>query len=108
MAEDKKPKIDLKARLGTRAVVAPGGPAVPPPVGIPKPALPGMTRSHPPGPRVDASDPYSSISAADAPAVKAEQQSIKVEMSPEVVAAQKRGRARMNMPVFARKPCRCA
>ncbi len=95
MAEEKKPKIDLKARLGTRAVVAQGGPAVPPPVGIPKPSLPGMTRSYPPGPRVDASDPYSSISAAEASAGKMEAQSITVEMSPEVLAAQKRGRGRM-------------
>ncbi len=99
MAEDKKPKIDLKARLGTRAVVAQGGPAVPPPVGIPKPALPGVTRSYPPGPRVDASDPYSSISASDVPAARAEPQAIKVEMSPEVLAAQKRGRALMMVGV---------
>ncbi|MBN2197127.1 MAG: hypothetical protein JW751_30255 [Polyangiaceae bacterium] len=93
MAEDKKPKIDLKSRLGTRSVATQGGPAVPPPVGIPKPALPGMGSRRPPPPKVDASDPYSSISASDVPAAKAEPQAIKIEMSAEVVAAQKRSRS---------------
>lgn len=102
MAEDKKPKIDLKSRLGTRSVATQGGPAVPPPVGIPKPALPGMSPSlRPPGPRLDASDPYSSIAASDAPAARAEPQSITVEMSAEVMAAQKRSRTLMLVGIGA-------
>src|SRR5690349_3544424 len=50
MSEQKKPKIDLKARLGKKTVGAaavPGG-SVPPPVGIPKPpAMGGPSPSHP-------------------------------------------------------------
>ena len=39
MADDKKPKIDLKARLGKKTVAGPSaGGAVPPPMGIPKPS----------------------------------------------------------------------
>lgn len=92
MADDNKPKIDLKARLGKKTVTTAGGPAVPPPVGIPKPAVPGLSSAPRRGvPKVDASDPYSAISAADIP-VKAEPQAIKIEMSAEVVAAQKKGR----------------
>lgn len=102
MAEDKKPKIDLKARLGkkTSTGVAPGG-AVPPPVGIPKPV--GVPTPHfanqqakpqRAAPRVDASDPYASIEAEDAP-VRAEPTAIKVEMSEEVVRAQKKGKLTM-------------
>ncbi|MEZ4372090.1 MAG: hypothetical protein R3B07_14755 [Polyangiaceae bacterium] len=99
MAEEKKPKIDLKARLGKKTMV--GGSAssaVPPPVGIPKPvgvpappfAAPSSAPSRP-APRVDASDPYAAIEADQAP-VRAEPQAIKVEMSEEVVAAQKKGK----------------
>ncbi|MCA9645312.1 MAG: hypothetical protein KC492_31690, partial [Myxococcales bacterium] len=72
--------------------------AVPPPVGIPKPvgvpappfAAPASAPSRP-APRVDASDPYAAIEADQAP-VRAEPQAIKVEMSEEVVAAQKKGK----------------
>ncbi len=95
MADDKKPKIDLKARLGKKTVTTAGGPAVPPPVGIPKPAVPGLPSrpSQPAPPRVDASDPYAAISS-DA-AVKKEPQAIKVEMSAEVVAAQRKGKLKV-------------
>ncbi len=103
MAEDKKPKIDLKARLGkkTSASIAPGG-AVPPPVGIPKPvgvpkphfANQPSTRPQRAAPRVDASDPYAAIEAEDAP-VRAEPAAIKVEMSEEVMRAQKKGKLSM-------------
>jgi hypothetical protein len=48
MSEQKKPKIDLKARLGKKTVAAPTGPAIPPPVGIPKPPGMGGYRSQPP------------------------------------------------------------
>ncbi len=97
MADEKKPRIDLKARLGKKTVTAPGGPSIPPPVGIPKPGggvpVPPFG-SRPSGPKVDASDPYAAISADSAP-TRAEPQAIKVEMSEEVVAAQKKGRARI-------------
>lgn len=102
MAEEKKPKIDLKARLGKKTLVGGAAPsAVPPPVGIPKPvgvpappfAAPSSP-SHKPPPRVDASDPYAAIEADQAP-VRAEPQAIKVEMSEEVVAAQKKGKLRL-------------
>lgn len=96
MSEDKKPKIDLKSRLGKKTVVGPGGPAVPPPVGgIPKPVLGGvpvpslMQQAAKPAVKVDASDPYAAISATDAPRA-AEPQAIKIEMSEEVVQAQKK------------------
>lgn len=97
MAEEKKPKIDLKARLGKKTVTAPGGPAVPPPVGIPKPTLPqafGSSPSAPPPPKIDASNPYAAISAEQAPE-RAEPQAIKIEMSEEVVQAQRKGRAKV-------------
>lgn len=94
MSEDKKPKIDLKSRLGKKTVSAPGGPAVPPPVGIPKPVgIPAPLFGQPEkkAPKIDASDPYASLEAGDAP-VRAEPQAIKIEMSEEVVQAQKKGR----------------
>ncbi len=96
MAEEKKPKIDLKARLGKKTVTAPGGPSIPPPVGLNKPgAIPAPPfGSQPSRPKVDASNPYSAISADQAPA-RAEPQAIKVEMSEEVVAAQRKGRAKV-------------
>jgi hypothetical protein len=100
MAEEKKPKIDLKARLGKKTVTAPGGPTIPPPVGIPRPPgaggvpVPPFGGSQRAAPKVDASDPYASISADAAPA-RAEPQAIKVEMSEEVVQAQRKGRVRV-------------
>ena len=95
MADQKKPKIDLKSRLGKKSVTTSGGAVLPPPVGIPKPAVPGLaTPSRPAGPIVDSSDPYAAISSDVAPA-RAEPQAIKVEMSAEVVAAQRKGKARV-------------
>ncbi len=98
MAEEKKPKIDLKSRLGKKTVSAPTGPTIPPPVGLPKPAIPappfGSSPSQPARPAVDASTPYSAISADQAPA-RAEPAAIKIEMTEEVVAAQKKGRAKV-------------
>ncbi len=101
---DKKPKIDLKARLGKKTVAGPATGAVPPPVGIPKPtgvpvppfaAKPSASRpSAAPAPRVDASDPYAAISADQAPE-RNEPQAIKVEMSEEIVQAQKKGKGRI-------------
>src|SRR5262245_42081933 len=93
MAEEKKPKIDLKARLGKKTVSAPTGGAVPPPVGLPRqvPAPPFATANRP---KVDASNPYAAISADQAPK-RAEPAAIKVEMSQEVVEAQKKGRSRV-------------
>jgi hypothetical protein len=85
---DNKPKIDLKSRLGKKTVATKGGPSIPPPVGIPRPQLPGGA----PGIKVDASDPYSAISADSMPARK-EPQVVRVEMSHEVIEAQKKGRA---------------
>lgn len=98
MADEKKPRIDLKARLGKKTVTTPGGgPSIPPPVGIPKPSgvpVPPFGSQKPAAPKVDASDPYAAISADAAP-TRSEPQAIKVEMSEEVVAAQKKGRGRL-------------
>jgi hypothetical protein len=106
MMDQKKPKIDLTARLGKKSVSGPpgGGQAIPPPVGIPKPpsmmAMPGARPSASPSvpPRVDAGDPYAAIEAHHAPRA-AEPKAIKVEMSEEVVQAQKKGRARFLVAV---------
>lgn len=92
-------KIDLKARLGKKTVGT-AGPSIPPPVGIPKPAgIPvpaafGSSPSQPARPRVDASDPYAAIAADQAP-VRNEPAAIKVEMSQEVVDAQRRGKSKI-------------
>lgn len=102
MSEQRKPKIDLKARLGKKSAALPtGAPSVPPPVGIPKPpVMTGMPRSMPAArpsasPRVDASDPYAAIDASYVAPRAAEPKAIKVEMSEEVVQAQKKGRGRV-------------
>lgn len=95
MSEQKKPKIDLKARLGKKSVGSPGaGPAIPPPVGIPKPPLMGAIPGGAAGPKMDASNPYGAIEARHAPKA-AEPKAIKIEMSQEVVDAQKKGRTRV-------------
>lgn len=98
---DNKPKIDLKARLGKKTVASTSKPgaSIPPPVGIPKPpgmAMPafGSRPSSAAPPRVDASDPYASIPSSVAPAAP-QPQAIKIEMSEEVVEAQKRGRKKV-------------
>jgi hypothetical protein len=101
MSEDKKPKIDLKARLGKKTVSSPSaGGSIPPPVGIPRPggSIPAPPFGSAPGrgPKIDAGDPYSSIAAAEAPA-RTEPQAIKVEMSEEVVQAQKKNRGKVIM-----------
>jgi hypothetical protein len=98
MAEEKKPRIDLKARLGRKTVSGPTG-SIPPPVGLPKPGgIPappfGAAGSGPSRPKVDASNPYASISADQAPR-RNEPAAIKVELSEEVVAHQRRGRSKM-------------
>lgn len=91
-------KIDLKARLGKKTV---GGasPSIPPPVGIPKPAgipVPAAfgAPSQPARPKVDASNPYAAIAADQAPE-RDRPQAIKIEMSQEVIEAQKRGKSRV-------------
>ncbi|HVU02732.1 MAG TPA: hypothetical protein VHE30_13315 [Polyangiaceae bacterium] len=96
MSDQKKPKIDLKARLGKKTVAAPTGPAIPPPVGIPKPpAMAGggfRSASQPPPP----GHPYAaaSPSAPPPPPPRVEPQAIKVEMSEEVVAEQAKQKKR--------------
>jgi hypothetical protein len=70
---------------------------VPPPMGIPKPVgVPVPPFGAKPGqamPKVDASDPYAAISADFAP--EKQEQTVKVELSREVVEAQKKGRAKI-------------
>ncbi|MBK7586795.1 MAG: hypothetical protein IPI67_42235 [Myxococcales bacterium] len=98
MAEEKKPRIDLKSRLGKKTVSAPGGPTIPPPVGMGKGGIPappfGSSPSQPARPQIDASNPYSAISADQSPA-RAEPQAIKIEMTEEVIAHQKKGRVKV-------------
>lgn len=86
MSEQKKPKIDLKARLGKKSVGAPSGAAIPPPVGIPKPLAMGGAPGHP------SAEAYAAM-AQPAP-VHVKPQAIKVEMSEEVVAQQKKAAKR--------------
>jgi hypothetical protein len=103
MAEDKKPKIDLKARLGKKTVGAPAagpGGSIPPPAGIPKPyGVGGIPAPNVGGaaarsaPAVDASNPYGAMEPAAAPVVKPA--AITVELSDEVVRAQGRGKAKV-------------
>jgi len=110
MTEQKKPKIDLKARLGKKTVAVPTGPAIPPPVGIPKPpAMGGMSPSAPPprpsNPYVasapgyppqspyQASNPYAAAEAP-MPVRRMEPQAITVEMSDEMLAEQRKARRR--------------
>jgi hypothetical protein len=105
MSEDKKPKIDLKARLGKKTVGAPAagpGGSIPPPAGIPKPygvggipapAVGGGGAVARPAPVVDASNPYGAMEPAAAPVVKPAE--IKVELSDEVLRAQGRGKTKV-------------
>jgi hypothetical protein len=83
MSDDtNKPKIDLKARLGKKTVGA-SGPSIPPPLAtgaaIPAPPFAAKPPPEPEKPRV------------------IEPQAIKIEMSEEVVEAQKKGRAKVIM-----------
>jgi hypothetical protein len=106
MSEDKKPKIDLKARLGKKTVSAPAtgpGGSIPPPAGIPKPSGVGSGIPAPPfqsaaqtsrpAPMVDASNPYGAMAPAQAPRVEAT--SIRIDMSDDVMRAQKGGRTKV-------------
>ncbi len=104
MSEDKKPKIDLKARLGKKTVAAPagGGGSIPPPAGIPRPSGFGGGIPAPPfqsstgraTPVVDGSNPYGAMEPAAAP-VRAEPTAIRIEMSEEVLQAQRRGKGKV-------------
>jgi hypothetical protein len=106
MAEDNKPKIDLKARLGKKTVSAPvpgPGASIPPPAGIPRPSVgvpapPFQQSSSPSRPapapmQVDASNPYGAIAPAMAPRV--EPAAIRIEMSDDVMRAQKGGKTKV-------------
>jgi hypothetical protein len=106
MSEDKKPKIDLKARLGKKTVSAPAtgpGGSIPPPAGIPKPSGVGggipappfqsAAQTSRPAPMVDASNPYGAMAPAQAP--RAEPTAIRIEMSDDVMRAQKGGRTKV-------------
>jgi len=102
MSEDKKPKIDLKARLGKKTVSAPAagpGGSIPPPAGVPKPSgIPappfqsggGSAR---PAPMVDASNPYGAMAPAAAPVAAA--QTIRIDMGDDVMRAQRGGKMKV-------------
>jgi len=123
MTDQKKPKIDLKARLGKKPGGGPapaiGGPAIPPPVGIPKPpAMAGVSSSpSAPPPRLSPSNPYAAVAPSNPyaaqssaygsvapsnpyaaqsviPAAPVVQQSIQVELSDEVIEQQKKSARR--------------
>jgi hypothetical protein len=116
MSEQKKPKIDLKARLGKKTVGAaavPGG-SVPPPVGIPKPpAMGGPSPSHPAprpsqapypsggayGAAAAAAAPYAASPSGYAPAQAAPRpQPLRIEIGEEEVReGQRRQRGRFMM-----------
>ena len=103
MSEDKKPKIDLKARLGKKTVSAPAtgpGGSIPPPAGIPKPSGVGIpappfqqTHTSRPAPMVDASNPYGAMQPSVAP--RAEPATIRIEMGDDVMRAQKGGKTKV-------------
>src|SRR5450432_2885369 len=104
--EDKKPKIDLKSRLGKKTVSSPAAGSIPPPAGIPKPSIGAPNPSRVPAPpfgsapqaaaaqRVDASNPYGAMQPQAAP-IRAEPTSIRIEMSDEFIQAQKSGRTKI-------------
>jgi hypothetical protein len=86
MNDQKKPKIDLKARLGKKTVSSPSGPSIPPPMGGSRPGgIPAPPFSAP----KSSVDPYSSMMSS-APPPPPKPQAIKVEMSEEVVREQKK------------------
>ena len=98
MSEDKKPKIDLKARLGKKTVstpaASPGG-SIPPPAGIPKPSgIPAppfqsaTTSQRPAAPVMDATNPYGAMAPAAVAPVVAAPAAIRIEMSDDVMHAQ--------------------
>jgi hypothetical protein len=97
MAEEdkKKPKIDLKARLGKKTISSGAGASIPPPVGMQPGSIPAPPfGSRPSAPRVDPSDPYAAVAAVEAPR-PAPAQAIRIEMSEEVVAEQKKRRGKV-------------
>ncbi len=86
MNDQKKPKIDLKARLGKKTVSSPSGPSIPPPVGGSRPGgIPAPPFGAPQG-----SDPYSSMMGTAPPPPPPKPQAIKVEMSEEVIQEQRK------------------
>jgi len=104
MSEDKKPKIDLKARLGKKTVSSPAtgpGGSIPPPAGIPRPSGVGIpappfqssTATARPAPMVDASNPYGAMEPAAAPA--AAPQTIRIEMGDDVMRAHRGGKVKV-------------
>jgi hypothetical protein len=102
MSEDKKPKIDLKARLGKKTVSVPAagpGGSIPPPAGIPKPSgipappFQSSTASARPAPMVDASNPYGAMAPAAAPA--AASQTIRIDMGDDVMRAHRGGKMKV-------------
>ncbi|RYZ08882.1 MAG: hypothetical protein EOO73_06190 [Myxococcales bacterium] len=109
MSEDKKPKIDLKARLGKKTVSAPvpgPGASIPPPAGIPKPSgipaagipappfqSPAQT-SRPAAPVMDMSNPYGAMAPSAAP-VAAQPQTIRIELGDDVVRANRGGKSKI-------------
>lgn len=89
-AEKKKPKIDLKARLGKKTVSSGAGASIPPPVGLNPSSIPAPPfGAKPPV----ASDPYTAVATETPRSVPP--QAIRIEMSEEVVQAQKKGRGRV-------------
>jgi hypothetical protein len=106
MSDDKKPKIDLKARLGKKTVSTPAagpGGSIPPPAGIPKPSGVGIpappfqsqtATSRPAAPVVDATNPYGAMEPAAA-AVVAQPQTIRVELGDDVVRANRGGKTKV-------------
>jgi hypothetical protein len=104
MSEDKKPKIDLKARLGKKTVSAPAtgpGGSIPPPAGIPRPSGVGIpappfqspSATSRPAPMVDASNPYGAMEPAAAP--RAEPATIRIEMGDDVMRARQGGKVKI-------------
>lgn len=86
MEQQNKPKIDLRARLGKKTAGT-AGPSIPPPMatGASIPAPPFVNRSIPP-PSAEPERPR-----------YIEPQAIKIEMSEEVIAAQKKGKSKLIM-----------
>jgi len=106
---ENKPKIDLKSRLGKKTVSSPAVGSIPPPaaVGSPRPSVPVANPSRVPAPpfasvpqaaaavpRVDASNPYGAMAPQAAP-VRAQPQTIQIEMDDEFRRAQKSGRSKV-------------
>ncbi len=98
MAEQQqnKPKIDLRARLGKKTVGT-AGPSIPPPMATgASPSIPAPPFASRP------SQPAPAFTPSTAPAPRAvEPQAIKIEMSEEVVAAQKKGKTKILIMAIA-------